>query len=384
MNEDQQSLTSAKLLLVEDNPVVSYFLEQILINDGYQVIRAGNGMEALDRLAEDSVDLILSDIFMPKMDGGQLCYHVRNKLELNTLPFIILTATEEAGEVARIYSLGIDDYLHKPCQPDLLLAVIRSHLNRAKTKKQDLEQKLNRFRKRIINTLSHEFRTPLMAINAGAELLIGHRDIEGLKDTVELVRAIQRGGERLEGLVNDFMCLQHLEAGFAHKYYEQNLSDVSLDELLGDLRKASFVRFNPNLTEFTFTNLAHGLVVTICKEQVIDALMRLIDNSLKFGPREGPVVVIFKVRESQLYLSVQDHGPGFIAKIPELNSSKALKNCYDDAPEMFAQLNREILEQQGGGLGLAIAKGYTEIHGGALIIEESKEGGAIVSLRLPI
>lgn len=383
MNEDLFYSRSAKLLVVDDNPVVSFFLEQTLANEGYQVIRASNGREALDRLAEGAVDLILSDVIMPNMDGGQLCQHVRHVLELNSLPFIVLTAADDKAEMAKFYRLGIDDYLTKPCQPDLLLAVIRSHLERARLKKAELDHRLDRFRKRIINTLSHEFRTPLMAINSGAEVLLNRKEIEPFEETKGLLRAIQRGGERLERLVNDFMSLQQIEAGLALKFCRQNLTTVALDTLLLNLKDSIFSRYSPEQTEYTFSNHGHGEEIVICEVQIVDALLKLIDNSLKFGPREGPVDVIFKADEYRCVLSVQDRGSGFFNLTKGGSAISALTQPLEDASVAFGQLNRDIFEQQGGGLGLAIAKGYAENHGGELVIEERVGGGSVVSLKLP-
>lgn len=384
MNEDQYYSKTAKLMVVEDNPVVSYLLEQTLVRDGYQVIKASNGIEALDLLAEGTVDLILSDIVMPQMDGGQLCHHIRKSQELKSIPFIILTASDDNCEIARIYRLGIDDYLHKPCQPDLLLAVVRAHIERSRVKQLESEERFNRFSKRIINTLSHEFRTPLMAINAGAEILLSQVERQRLNETKKLLRGIQKGGERLEALVNDFMSLQHIEAGLSARYYQNHRESVPLDRLLMEVRDTVFERYGFEQTAYTFANLAQGKAVLMCGVQIVDALMRLIDNSLKFGPQEGPIEVIFNNREDYILLSVQDRGIGFTSSAPEDSGRKVSHQTISDASVVFGQLNRDILEQQGSGLGLAIVKGVAEIHGGDLFIEHREGGGSVVSIKIPI
>lgn len=384
MNEELYQSRPTKLLVVDDNPVVSFFLEQTLNNAGYQVVRATNGSEALDKLADGSVDLILSDIMMPIMDGWQLCKQVRHDPELNTLPFIILSAANDEAEMTRFYSLGVDDYLIKPCQTELLLAVIRSHVERARAKQAEVDLKLDRFRRRIINTLSHEFRTPLMAINSGAEVLLNRREIEDLHETKSLVKAIQRGGERLELLVNDFMSLQQIEAGVALRVYRDHLTDIVLDELLLGLQCCISSRYYTEQIEYTLVNRSPGVKIEICQSQILDALMRLVDNSLKFSPQKGPIDVVFRVDNDWSFLSVCDRGLGFLAFVGNKGTISPIKMRTKDVTDAFSQLNRDILEQQGGGLGLAIARGYAEIHGGEVLIENRDGGGSVVSLKLPV
>ena len=119
------------LLIVEDNPVLREGLQDILAHEGYQVLTASNGQEALDHLRLASPDLILSDIAMPQMDGYALFQAVRTRPEWVTIPFIFLSARGEHTDVLRGKNLGAEDYLVKPLSREELLTAVNARLNRS-------------------------------------------------------------------------------------------------------------------------------------------------------------------------------------------------------------------------------------------------------------
>lgn len=82
-----------KILIVDDNAESRYMLEYTLRADGYETESASNGIEALEKLKNDSFDAVISDIMMPKMDGFRLIQECRNDASLNKIPFIFYTAT---------------------------------------------------------------------------------------------------------------------------------------------------------------------------------------------------------------------------------------------------------------------------------------------------
>ena len=133
-NKHEQQETRAEdktLLLVEDNVELRHMMAEHLANEGYHIIQAGNGEEALIALKQEGTDLIISDIMMPKMDGLQLCQAIKNDIELSHLPIILLTA--KAGDENQLqgYKMGADFYITKPFSTDILLNRIQ-HLTEQK------------------------------------------------------------------------------------------------------------------------------------------------------------------------------------------------------------------------------------------------------------
>lgn len=118
------------ILLVDDHPDFLYNLSLPLEIAGYRTLTANNGSEALDILSAQHVDLILSDIVMPDMDGYELFRHVRENSAWVHTPFLFLTGCLLDSEIRYGKELGVDDYLIKPIKSDHLLSVVRGKLRR--------------------------------------------------------------------------------------------------------------------------------------------------------------------------------------------------------------------------------------------------------------
>lgn len=119
------------ILVVEDEPDLLDNLRITLEGAGYRTLTARNGFEALAVLQAQSVDLILSDINMPRIGGYQLYKLVRENPRWSAIPFLFLTGCKflSDGEIQYGKKLGIEEYLTKPIQPEYLLLVVESKLS---------------------------------------------------------------------------------------------------------------------------------------------------------------------------------------------------------------------------------------------------------------
>lgn len=115
------------ILVVDDNKEIVYSISELLKYEGYQVVKAYNGIDALDAMEKEKIDLILLDVMMPKMNGLSALMKLREK---SRIPVIILSAkTEESDKVSGLV-LGADDYIEKPYNPTELIARVKAHLRR--------------------------------------------------------------------------------------------------------------------------------------------------------------------------------------------------------------------------------------------------------------
>lgn len=114
------------VLVVDDHPVTCRMLEAQLRREGYQVLSAANGREALERLGEHFCPLVLTDWMMPEMDGLELCRAIREQEWDSYVYVILLTARDSLDDVLQGLEAGADDYLVKPVHPMELLARMRT------------------------------------------------------------------------------------------------------------------------------------------------------------------------------------------------------------------------------------------------------------------
>ena len=131
--------TDQTLLIVEDNTDLLDFLCQYFAKD-YRVLRAGNGREALDVVSQQPVDMVVSDVMMPEMDGVELCQKLKSTVETSHIPVILLTAKSDTADVVAGYKSGAEAYVTKPFEPEVLSLQIKNILQLQKTRQTEVQE----------------------------------------------------------------------------------------------------------------------------------------------------------------------------------------------------------------------------------------------------
>ncbi len=116
------------ILVVEDDKGLQKYLRELLLDNGYAVQIASDGIIALDNLAKTQPDLVVLDLGLPNMSGETVCLEVRKKYK--DLPIIILTARDSISDIVQGLNLGADDYITKPFVADEFLARIKARFRR--------------------------------------------------------------------------------------------------------------------------------------------------------------------------------------------------------------------------------------------------------------
>jgi DNA-binding NarL/FixJ family response regulator len=180
---------SKRLLIVDDEPNLLRAVEACLRAEGFEIVTARSGRDALVRIAETVPDLVVSDIRMPGMNGFEFAQHLRASSRTMLVPVVFLTAKDETADRIEGFRSGVDAYLTKPFEPDELVAVIKNILERvARTHTQiarligvDKDQSLD-FRDEDLteaeNRIASAVARGLSNKEIGAELEISVRTVE--------------------------------------------------------------------------------------------------------------------------------------------------------------------------------------------------------------
>ncbi len=370
--------TPAKVLLVDDNEELLGVLAEILRNDGLEVSVCKRADQALEELSRSVPDLIVSDVMMPDIDGYEFQKKVRASLDWCNIPFVFLSALGKAEEMRFAKQLGCDEYITKPFDPQDLLATIQGKLLVARDRNRLNEKRLDDYRRRVVHTLSHELRTPLVAINTGTELLLEQLDSLDERRIIHLLEAVQRGGQRLQRMIDDFMIVQQIDSGVAVASYKRLCKAKSMVEIVEtavDMFKDTWEGNEPEIRVAFDMGATAGFLISVYDLQVIDAVKRIIANAVKFGGCDKPIdIAVRRYMGSRdcVSVTVRDFGPGLPPeKLQRLG-------------RLFTQIDRERMEQQGCGLGLTIANYFAELNGGKLEFHLfPEEPGLEVELRFP-
>ena len=393
----EDPLHESLVLIVDDNADVREYVSGIL-NEHFNVEIAKNGVEGLEKAKSLRPDLIISDVMMPLMDGNELCKLIKENLELNHIPVILMTA--RATNELRIEGLemGADDYIAKPFNARELLVrsrnlmLMRQQEKDLKLLNEELEEKvaeqlgqiLNerlkyeeelleakdkaessaRLKSTILDNINHEFRTPIAGILGSAEVL----EMESKSEAQEFIGYIKESTLRLQNTLDAVVELSSLE----------NQDVILKKEIVNfkDLVKDASDRFKPlaeqqGLSWSTETPL-DPVYINAEENAVLRIIDHLIDNAIKFTPKGG-ITMRLSTKSGRASLTVSDTGIGI--------SDSFMPSLF----EAFLQESNGIARSyEGVGIGLTISKRLTELIGGKLTVKSQKDEGSEFTLSFPL
>lgn len=363
-----------KILVVEDHELLLLATRDILEVEGYEVETACDGVDALEKLAHFTPNLIIADISMPRMNGYRFFEEVRTHPEWVPIPFIFLTAMAEREDRLKGKAMGAEDYLVKPFDTQELIIVVNSRIGRAEALREVSEIEFDDLKKQIVTLLSHELRTPLTSVYGYTELALEEAADLPPGDFQQFLFGIQKGADRLTHLVEDLLMVVRLDTGELDREFEI-ISVVHTS--LGNLVQNSVDTYYAEAASKGVTIETHipSIVppVRVHANFLINALNRVIENAIKFSRREEKrITVSITYTDSDVTIAVRDRGVGIQAsQIPKMF-------------ERFGQLERNKMEQQGAGLGLVITKALINCMKGEITVDSVYGEGSTFKFILPI
>lgn len=180
-------MSQSKILVVDDEKAVVEVHKKLLERNGYEVIIASNGAEALAKVSNEHPDLILTDVSMPEMDGLELCKKLKNGEGTSLVPVVIVTAMDDFDNKIRGIETGADDFLTKPVRPRELYARVKSllrikHLTDSLDSAETVIFSLaNAIEAKDHFTKGHTDRVSSLAVNLGKHIGLSQQDINTLQ-----------------------------------------------------------------------------------------------------------------------------------------------------------------------------------------------------------
>ena len=366
----------ATILVADDNPENRALAQATLEDEGYRVLLARGGAEAIELFQRDAPDCVLMDVRMPGVDGLVACERIRALPGGGEVPIIFVTALRDVETFDQALRAGGDDFITKPVRPTELivrmqaaLKLRRMHAERTelyaliRTQRDDL-LRLQLHKEQLTAFLVHDLKNPVNAIGLHAHRIL--RDAGATERSQDAATRIQAETAALLRLI---LNLLDISRGDENRL-PVNRATIDLGQLVDDVLAAMSVRARTSQIE-----LRRALEVT----QVVadpDLLRRvlenLLDNAIRHAPEDSAVTVRADAVPGAVELRVADAGPG----IPPDARARVFERFvqHGDAGGAPGRGNH--------GLGLTFCKLVAEAHGGRIWIEDGAPGAVFV-VRLP-
>jgi len=303
------------VLIVDDEPENLVILSQMLNSANLNIFVALGGKKALQRVDEQSFDLILLDVIMPDVDGYSVCKSIKNNYQTKDIPVIFISVLSSTEDKLKGFSYGGDDYISKPVIQKELLARVNLHLHK---------RVIFKSLKQLLKKSYHELYNPLFIINTSLEM-----------------QNIKHGSSRYTDAIG--VASKTLQLVYDDFYY--CLSDSKQEESVVSINLFDFVK--SRVVFFNSLLITRNLIVDLkfTQESMIEMrkvdLLRVIDNTLSNA-------IKYAKSASEIYINIasDDIYSSFECK----NSGSVIK----DTKKIFDKGYRESYEQIGMGIGLEI------------------------------
>lgn len=368
-------MTTPNILLVDDIQSNLEILTVMLQQEGYRVRPALNGELALEATRASPPDLILLDINLPKMNGYEVCKHLKADETTRDIPIIFISALNDVEAIVKAFEVGGVDYITKPFKLREVLARVSTHLMLVRQRKQledrymrDMKhfEALSKMKEQFVTSATHDLKNPLSLIMGYVALLENMTVEEFEQYGAEYVDGISSGAKRIQSLIADMLDLAQLQTGASLQFTPTNI----LAFLKNALRGADINAMQKSIA-LIYTPPDRSVDILIDPNQMLRVVDNLVMNAIKYTPDGGRVDVFCDIYDDAVAIRVRDTGFGIPKK---------------DLPHIFDAFYRVRGEQQskisGTGLGLAIVRTIVEQHGGTIEVESELGHGSTFSVFL--
>jgi signal transduction histidine kinase len=373
-------LAPVHFLLVDDLEENLLSLEALLRRDGLVLLKARSGDEALELLLQHEVALALVDVQMPGLNGFELAELMRGNERTRRVPIIFVTAgSADMQRRFEGYEAGAVDFIHKPIEPDILrskaevffdlyrqrqqIAAQRDALQAQSEALQAADQRKDVF----LATLAHELRNPLAPLRHGLDIL---RISPNSPDAGEIRDMMERQLVHLIRLVDDLLDVSRVRQGKIELRKQR-------------IEAADAIRSALETSRPLIEAAGHKLETDLPTEPIwleadltrlAQVVSNLLNNAARYTPDHGRISLSLQREAEEAVIAVTDSGVGVAA------------DRQAEIFQLFAQVDNRLERGRGGlGIGLALVKQLTDLHGGSVEVRSDGAGrGSTFIVRLPI
>ena len=364
------------VLVVDDNQQNRALAQATLEQEGYQVVLAESGEEALRRFQERTPDCMLLDVRMPGMDGPELCRRLRALPGGKDVPVVFLTALRDVDTFEAAVAAGGDDFVTKPVQPTEMALRVHTAVKVRRldaTNKENFEllrrqrddlMRLSLQKERLSSFVIHDLKNPVSTVDLLAQLL--QRDKTLAPQARETANAIRVEVSSLMRLILNLLDISRSEEGAL------TIAPVGFELATLVSAVVDNLQVHAQAKQISLESEVVGAELRADPDLLRRVLENLVENALRHAPQGSKVLLSLRHHPAELELRIADQGRGIPAAMRE-----AIFGRFVQAERQDAALSRT-----GRGLGLTFCRLAVEAHGGRIYVEDG-EPGAVFCVRLP-
>jgi signal transduction histidine kinase len=364
-----------RALLVEDNPGDAFLVQEQLTQAGssFDVRSADHLSAAMESVAVDQPDVVLLDLDLPDSRGTETIRRMVQKVP--NVPVLVVTGQDDEQLAVRAVQQGAQDYLLKNrLHGGSLARAIKYAIERQSllmALHQSREQQLH-FKDQLLSHVSHELRSPLSCIHQFVTIVLDGLSGPVTVDQRECLDTVLKSANQLRSMVDDLLETATIEAGKLRLEFRCVAIKDLIQEAIQMLQATAFAK------GVTLECDIQGppLLVYGDPHRILQVLLNLIENAVKFTPEGGSVTLaadIFSEDRTLVLVSVQDTGCGI--------SDQAKTLVFE---RLYQEENAIAGACKGLGLGLSICKDLVASHGGKIWVESQLGEGSTFSFTLPV
>ncbi len=362
-----------KLLVVDDVQTNVLLLKALLGKEGYGILVANNGQEALEVIRNENPDLILLDVMMPGMDGFEVAERLKSEEFRCEIPIIFLTALDDTQSIVNGFKLGVGDFISKPFRKEELMVRIKHQLSLVAARR-IIEEKNEELRKTIAgrdkmySVIAHDLRSPMASMKMLLNTIMMSVEKDKIDpDIFDMLEMSNKTSEEVFSLLDNLLKWTKSQLGkltvIPQKLDISGLADgvVEVTNSVAEVKHIKLIRTDHE-SFFVYVDI----------EMIKSILRNLISNAVKFSNPDSEIKVGIKAEDGKVIVSVTDSGKG----IKKEDQHKLLKDSTH-----FTTYGTN--SEEGSGLGLLLCRDFARKNGGELWFESEENLGSVFSFSLP-